>query len=73
MARKNDRCESLRDQIRKVELEIQECLETLSDPDILPSIKARCKRLLPSLRALRTRLIGALRACEALPVHPAHR
>lgn len=73
MARQSDRCEPLREQLRRVELEIQECLEVIGDPDILASIKARCKRILPSLRALRTRLIAALKACEALPAHPAHR
>lgn len=69
-ASETDRCQPIRAQIETTKAEIANIEESLSDHDILESIKRRLRALLPGLKALLKRLREALKECEKLPKHP---
>ncbi len=65
-----DRCQPLRDQLERHDLEIANIRESLDDPDIPNRLKARLRLLLRQLLASRNRVLRALEACERIPVDP---
>ena len=69
-ASRSVRCQPLRDQLERHDLEIANIRESLDDPDIPNRLKARLRLLLRQLLASRDRVLRALEACERIPADP---
>lgn len=67
---RSDRCGPLREQIQRVDKEIDEIRNDLSDSDIPKDTAKKLRALLRQLEQLRARLMRELDKCEALPDSP---
>jgi hypothetical protein len=63
---RSDRCERLRQELIRINDQINEVLDDLSQFDIPASVRKRLEQLLKRLQARRTGILRELAACETM-------